>query len=109
MNKQITFTYEGKDYTLEFTRKTVTELEKKGFNPADITAKPMTLLPVLFGGAFLANHRYVKADYIDKIFMSLANKDILIGQLVEMYNEPILTMIDVSEDNPATVEYSANW
>ena len=31
MAKQLIFTYDGKDYTLEFTRRTVAEMEKKGF------------------------------------------------------------------------------
>jgi hypothetical protein len=107
MNKQIMFKYESRDYTLEFTRKTVMEMEKKGFVPADITSKPMTLFPILFAGAFLANHRYVKADKIEEIFSNLTNRDILIGQLVEMYNSPILDIIDGSDN--ATIEYTANW
>ena len=29
--KQLKFTYNDKEYTLEFTRRTVAEMEKKGF------------------------------------------------------------------------------
>ena len=67
MAKQLTFTYDGKDYTLEFTRRTVAEMEKKGFIASDITDKPMTTLPALFAGAFLAHHRFVKEDIINDI------------------------------------------
>ena len=31
MAKQLNFTYKDKEYTLEFTRRTVSEMEKKGF------------------------------------------------------------------------------
>jgi len=64
MAKQLNFTYDGKDYTLEFTRRTVAEMEKKGFIASDITEKPMTTLPALFAGAFLAHHRFVKEDIV---------------------------------------------
>ena len=36
MAKQLNFTYNGKDYTLEYTRRTVTEMEKKGFIAAEV-------------------------------------------------------------------------
>ena len=38
MAKQLKFTFEGKEYVLEFTRRTVTEMEKKGFIAANGTA-----------------------------------------------------------------------
>ena len=30
MAKQIIFSYEGKDYTLEYTRRTIQQMERKG-------------------------------------------------------------------------------
>ena len=84
MAKQLHFTYDGKDYTLEFTRRTVAEMEKKGFIASDITEKPMTTLPALFAGAFLAHHRFVKSDIIDNIYSKLTKKEDLIGKLAEM-------------------------
>ena len=80
MAKQLTFTYDGKDYTLEFTRRTVAEMEKKGFIASDITDKPMTTLPALFAGAFLAHHRFVKEDIINDIYAKLTKKEYLIGK-----------------------------
>ena len=50
MAKQIVFTYEDKEYTLEFTRRTVKQMEDEGFVAQDIDRKPMTLLPALFAG-----------------------------------------------------------
>lgn len=109
MAKQLTFTYDGKEYTLEFTRRTVAEMEKKGFVAADITEKPMTTLPALFAGAFLAHHRFVKEDVINTIYSKLTKKEELIGKLAEMYNEPILALVDEPEENEGNVNWTATW
>ena len=109
MNKQLRFTYEGKEYTLEYTRKSVAELERKGFVVTDIETKPVTVLPALFAGAFLANHRFVKQEVIDEIFSKIKNKSELIGKLAEMYNEPIAALIDEPEESAGNVDWTASW
>ena len=53
MAKRLEFTYGGKTYTLEFTRRTVAQMERNGFVASDVETKPMTTLPALFEGAFL--------------------------------------------------------
>ena len=109
MAKQLHFTYDGKDYTLEFTRRTVAEMAKKGFIASDITEKPMTTLPALFAGAFLAHHRFVKSDIIDNIYSKLTKKEDLIGKLAEMYNEPILTLVEEPEEAEGNLDWTATW
>lgn len=109
MSKQLNFTYQGKDYCLEYTRKSVEMLEKSGFVASDIKDKPMTTLPALFAGAFLANHRFVKQEVIDEIFSKMTNKSELIGKLAEMYNEPIMTLIDEPEDAEGNLDWTASW
>lgn len=109
MAKQLIFTYEGKDYTLEFTRRTVAEMEKKGFIASDITDKPMTTLPALFAGAFLAHHRFVKEDIINDIYSKLTKKEDLIGKLAEMYNEPILALVEEPEKAEGNLDWTATW
>lgn len=109
MSKQLTFTYDGKDYTLEFTKRTVKEMEQKGFVASDLTEKPMTMLPALFAGAFLANHRFVKQDVIDEIYDKLTNKQDLIGKLTEMYNEPIIKLLEDPEDKKGNLDWTASW
>ena len=66
MAKQLNFTYKDKEYTLEFTRRTVSEMEKKGFVAAEVETKPMSTLPALFEGSFLAHHRFEKKEVIEK-------------------------------------------
>lgn len=109
MAKQLTFTYDGKDYTLEFTRRTVAEMEKKGFIASDITDKPMTTLPALFAGAFLAHHRFVKENIINDIYSKLTKKEDLIGKLAEMYNEPILALVEEPEKAEGNLDWTATW
>lgn len=109
MAKQLTFNYDGIDYTLEFTRRTVSEMERKGFRPGDIEDMPMTVLPQLFAGAFLAHHRFTKDEVIQNIFDHMPNKDVLIGKLAEMYNEPIASLISDPESKEGNVAWTANW
>ena len=100
MAKQIVFTYEDKEYTLEFTRRTVKQIDRK----------PMTLLPALFAGAFKAHHRFVKQDVIDKIYAGMPHKDELIGKLAEMYNDPIVTLMEEPDEKAVkNVSWEANW
>lgn len=110
MAKQIVFTYEDKEYTLEFTRRTVKQMEDEGFVAQDIDRKPMTLLPALFAGAFKAHHRFVKQDVIDQIYAGMPNKDELIGKLAEMYNDPIVTLMEEPDEKAVkNVSWEANW
>ena len=109
MNKQLKFTYQDKDYCLEYTRRSVEQMEKSGFIASEIEEKPMTVLPALFRGAFLANHRFVKTDIIDEIYSKMTNKADLIGKLSEMYNEPIKALVDDPEESEGNVDWTASW
>lgn len=109
MAKQLKFTYNDKEYTLEFTRRTVTQMEKQGFIAAEVENKPMSTLPALFAGAFLAHHRFEKKETIDAIFKKLMNKEELIGKLAEMYNEPIMALVEEPEENEGNVSWTASW
>lgn len=109
MSKQLNFTYQGTDYCLEFTRKSVEQMERNGFVASDIQDKPMTVLPALFAGAFLANHRWAKKEVIDEIFSKMTNKIDLIGKLSEMYNEPIMALVDEPDEAEGNVDWTASW
>lgn len=109
MAKQLKFTFEGKEYVLEYTRRTVMRMEKNGFVAADVESKPMTTLPALFRGAFLAHHPFVKEDVIDKIYDKMTNKEALIGKLAEMYAEPITALVEEPEEKEGNVEWTASW
>ncbi len=109
MNKTIQVEYQGKEYTMEFTRKSVETMEKSGFVASNINDKPMTTLPALFAGAFLANHRYVKQEVIDAIFAKMTNKGELIGKLAEMYNDTLNALVDEPDENEGNLNWTASW
>jgi len=110
MAKQIIFEFEGKEYVLEFTRKSIEMMERQGFVASDIVEKPMTTLPALFAGAFLAHHRNVKKELIDEIFSKMTNKEELIRKLAEMYNEPIMALMDEPGPNDeGNVKWEASF
>jgi len=109
MAKQIRFEYDGKEYTLEFTRKSIETMERQGFIASDIADKPMTTLPALFAGAFLAHHRYVKKELVDEIYSKMTNKQDLLSKLAEMYNEPIQALMDEPEDAEGNVKWEASF
>ena len=109
MAKQLRVTYQDKEYILEYNRKSVEAMEKSGFIAADIKDKPMTTLPALFAGAFIAHHRLVKQDVIDAIYSKMTNKTDLIGRLAEMYNEPIMALINEPDESEGNLDWTASW
>ena len=109
MSKQLNFSYNGTEYTLEFTRKTVEQMERNGFVAEDLQNKPMSTLPTLFAGAFKAHHKYVKREVIDEIFSKMTNKADLIGKLAEMYSEPIMALVDEPEESEGNLDWTASW
>ena len=109
MAKTMTVEREGAKYTLEFTRKSIETMEKQGFVIGDIKSKPMSTLPSLFAGAFLAHHRFVKKDVIDAIFETIPKKDEFLEKLAEMYSEPFEALLDEPEESEGNSTWEANW
>ncbi len=111
MATQITLTYKGEKYTLEYTRLTASAIEKQGFNLDELTSKPASMIPLLVHGAFLRHHRDLKQKQIDEMYTNLINKtgkegeDGFIGVLADMYAETVSTLTDensIDEGNAAT-------
>jgi hypothetical protein len=109
MAKQLNFEYNGKEYTLEFTRESVKQMEREGFVANDVITKPMITLPKLFAGAFKANHRFdIKQKEIEQIFSQFKNKTALFEKLAEMYAEPMETLMDDTDEGNA-IAWDANF
>ena len=109
MSKQLNFEYNGINYTLEFTRRTVEQMEREGFVADDIKTKPMTMLPAMFAGAFKAHHRFVKPDVINEIYSMMTNKEALIGKLAEMYNDTLSSLFDEPAESSGNLTWTASW
>lgn len=109
MSKTITLTYEGKDYTLEFTRKSVERMEATGFRIEDVGNKPMTAIPMLWKGSFLAHHKNVKEYLINKMYEQIRGKDEFFDKLTEMYVDTVESLFDEPESDEGNLEWGANW
>lgn len=110
MAKQLNFVHNGKEYTLEYTRESVKQMEREGFVANDIMTKPMNTLPKLFAGAFKAHHRFdAKQKEIDEIFDLFGNKQALIEKLAEMYAEPMEALMDNDINEGNAIAWEANF
>jgi hypothetical protein len=97
---KIVLNYDNKEYELEFNRQSVKMMESQGFVLDEITSKPMTMIPLLFSGAFIKNCKGTKRSVIDDIFEGISDKTGLMQALMEMYAETLSTLTDdVGEGN----------
>mgnify|MGYP003272939160 CR=1 FL=1 len=101
----IKLNYEGKAYSLEYSRQSVRTMEAQGFNIEDVNKKPMTMIPMLFYGAFLKHHTGMKRKLVDEIYDSIADKSGLLSALIELYGETLSTLTDDAEES----EGNASW
>jgi len=104
---KINLTYGKTEYTLEYSRQSVKTMESQGFVLEELTAKPMTMIPLLFSGAFIKNHSGrggVKRSTVDEIFDNIENKTGLMEALMEMYAE---TLASLTEDHKG--EGNVSW
>jgi hypothetical protein len=99
---KINLTYEKKEYVLEYNRMSVKTMESQGFVLEELTAKPMTMIPLLFQGAFIKNHRGIKRSLMDEIFEEIGDKTALMEALMEMYAETLGSLTEGSGEGNAT-------
>lgn len=108
MSKNIKINYNDTVYTLEFTKATVKLLEKSGFVLDEIGDKPVTLIPMLWSGSFLANHPKVSSGIKDEIFENMNSKDELVLKLMELYEDTVNGLLADSGD-PKNSSWEASW
>lgn len=109
MAKTITMSYDGKEYTLEFTRRSIMQMEKDGFVASDIQDKPMSSLPALFAGAFIAHHRLAPKATIEAMFDRIPKKSEFLGKLAEMYAEGYESLMAEPEESEGNASWVTNW
>lgn len=95
---KIKLTYNKTEYALEYNRQSVKTMEAQGFNLNELTDKPMTMIPMLFEGAFIKNHRGVKRKVMSDIYDEIADKSGLTEKLMEMYAETLSTLTETNPD-----------
>ena len=92
----------GREYTLEYNRRSVVKVEQAGLDVNNLESKSMTMIPLLFWGAFLMHHPHMTKEQTDKILFDgldgLSAKEL--EYLGKLYAEPFQTLI-FSEDEVA--------
>ena len=94
---------EGREYTLEFSRKTVAKTEQAGLDINRLESASMTMIPLLFWGAFLMHHPHMTRDQTDKIlFEGLGGlSEDEMAHLGKLFAAPFQTLIaSEDEENP---------
>lgn len=89
----------GREYTLEFSRRSISKIEQAGFNINLIETQSMTMIPLMFWGAFLMHHPQMTREQTDKILFDglggLSEEEM--GYLGRLYAVPFESLI-ASED-----------
>ena len=108
--------FEGREFTLEFNRKTVVRAERAGLNVNAMESQPMTMIYLMFWGAFQAHHPHMTQEQTDKILdeqfggiegLSAVKNDkgeSLIEHLGKLYAAPFSSLVSDEEgENPPIV------
>lgn len=94
MNTKIEFDKDNEHYVLEYSRESITLMEKQGFSVSELTTKPMIMLPLAFEGLFYKNHRKVTKKFVDEIYEQFKNKDKLMETIGIMLEESYSSLTD---------------
>ena len=90
----------GKEYTLEFSRKSVAKTEQAGLDINKMDSQSMTMIPILFWGAFQMHHPYMTREQTDKILFDglngLAEEEM--AYLGKLYADPFQSLIATDEE-----------
>lgn len=91
----------GREYTLEFTRRSVSKAEAAGLDVNKLDSASMTMIPKLFWAAFLAHHPQMTQDQTDKIlFEGLGGlNEEEMSYLGKLYAAPFNSLV-ANEQNP---------
>lgn len=95
----LTITYDDEKYTLGYTRATIRQMERVGFNIGKMETAPVSTAEDLFMGAFLMRHRKLKPEKISEIYKHIEDKEGLLTKLIEMYQESVSTLMEEPEEN----------
>lgn len=90
----------GESYTLEFSRESIRFAEQRKFNIQELTLYPETNIPALFFYAFRKNHPNVARSKTDEILREYMGGGLSVEEierLLQLYNEPISTLISTEE------------
>lgn len=105
MSKKISFEFEKKTYTLEYTLRTAGQANEDGFVIDELGDKPALMIPKLVYWAFVKNHRGITRRQAETIYEWIKDKNGFITALAEMYADAVNALVDDDEEDKG----NANW
>lgn len=102
MATNVSFTYEGDEYTLEYNENAIRMLDKQfDFSLNSIEKVQLSDVPTLFFVALRMHHPRVVKKEADAMYAKMGNKTDLLAALVEMYAEAVQAIIEEPEEGEA--------
>jgi hypothetical protein len=106
MSKSINLKYGDEKYTLEYNREAIKIMEKQGFDLNQFVEKPAMMMELAFQGAFIKNHRNLKAIKVEEMYDAIPDKQGLTQNLIIMIQE---TYDDLFATKESTDGKKASW
>ena len=99
---------EGNEYTLQFNRKVVLNMQRNGFT-LDFDRLYMCASD-LIAGAFRMHHPWLKWNDIEKIWACQNQRGELLGMLANMFSAPALDLMgDATEEENENPTFKVNY
>ena len=95
----IKFTYDGKEYTLGFNRRTAEALSDSGFTLDKYADDVVGYRGRLFEGSFAMNHRATNHATVTEIWKHLPHKTDIMEALVNIYVEVVNTIWEEPDES----------
>lgn len=106
----VKFTYDDKEYTLGFNRKTAEAAQRAGLDIDELSTKPLVQVPLLVYWAFQMNHSNIKKSKTEEIYSKIGDKTGLLNALatdfISTYKD-LFGVEDEGEDNENLISWSA--
>ena len=92
-----------KEYTLQFNRYSIVQMEEKGFDVKNIEKKPLSTITKLIRGAFYMHHPRMTDAEIDAVADKLGDTEKLVEELVKLYGDALMALTQGNQDKSKNV------
>ena len=104
----ISFEYDGKEYTLEYTASALKQMERQGFKFAKLDEIVLTAPLELFIGAFNANHKNTPRKLREEIYEQLCETEEGGEALTEVIGSMLSEAIEELNSHRGNIKWSKN-
>lgn len=98
--KAIKLSYDGVDYTLEYTVASIRKMERDGFDFTNMEKNIVNVGFDMFRGAFIAHHNYVPEKLRDEIYLSVMSENERGQNLLECLAEMLKDELEFIVNKP---------